>query len=302
METNAQNTSAPIVDERDSSKVKSGQRVGRLSHRRIRTLLVRVSEIILCVRRRLTNQMDDIWYYAEGEKSVGPLSLSDMTFILSRVSDGRNVFVWREGFSSWIKAESVPDLIPYVIKSPTSAVLLPRGLQESKAAPTSLAVANEVRGKAEPSENNYRDPVGIGGWLILVAIGQVLGPLKFVDFLFKYYVHINGDFWAEFPITFFGEAVLNSWVVAIMGCTTYFFFTKSKLFPAFFIFECVSYISLSPLLIVFKEVILNAYTGQWIPVGLEPKPIGEWIATIILAAIWLSYVKLSKRVANTFRR
>ena len=244
--------------------------------------------------------MDDLWYYAEGDKPVGPLSLPDMTAILARVSDAKNVLVWREGFSNWIKAENVPDLAPYVIRSPASPNSPPLGLQESKAAPKSPAVVDEVRAKYAPHEENHL--VGIGGWLILVAIGQVLGPLRFVHFLFGYYINFNSDLWTEFPITFYGETLVNMSVVTIMGFTTYLFFTRSRLFLDFFIYECAAYIMLLPLVIVFKEVTFNAYTGRWIPVKLEPKQVGEWMTAIILAAIWISYIKLSKRVANTFRK
>jgi uncharacterized protein DUF2569/uncharacterized protein DUF4339 len=246
--------------------------------------------------------MDAIWYYAEGDKAVGPLSLPDITAILSRVSDARNVFVWRDGFPNWIKAEDVPDLAPYVIKPPASPVSPPRWLRESIAAPTFPAVFDEARAKHEPSGKKDRDLIGIGGWLILVAIGQVLGPLRFVHFLFGYYVNLDNDLWTQYPITLIGEAVLNTWVVAIMGCATYLFFTKSELFPDFFIYECVAYITRLPLVILFKEITLSAYMGQWIPISLDRRSVGEWIATIILAAIWLPYSKSSKRVANTFRR
>ncbi len=248
------------------------------------------------------NQMDAVWYYLEGNISVGPLSLPDIAAILSRVSDARNVLVWREGFASWIEAEHVADLAPFVLKPPAPPVSPPRWPQELKAGSTSHAVVGEVCGKHERSEKKDGDLVGIGGWLILVAIGQVLGPLRFVHFLFGYYLYFNNDFWTQYPITFFGEAVLNMWVVAIMGCATYFFFTKSRLFPAFFIYEFVAYIMRLPLVIVFKEVTLDAYTGQWIPISLDRRSAGEWIATIIVAAIWLPYSRLSKRVANTFQR
>jgi hypothetical protein len=33
---------------------------------------------------------------------------------------------------------------------------------------------------------------------------------------------------------------------------------------------------------------------------MAPDAVGAWIAAIIIAAIWIPYIKLSKRVANTF--
>jgi hypothetical protein len=62
--------------------------------------------------------MSDVWYYAEGDKSVGPLTLSELKTILSRVSSARDVLVWRDGFSSWQTAKNVPELRPHVIKPP----------------------------------------------------------------------------------------------------------------------------------------------------------------------------------------
>jgi hypothetical protein len=141
--------------------------------------------------------------------------------------------------------------------------------------------------------------VGIGGWLILVAIGQVLGPLMFAAHLFKYYEYLNTDLWMEFSIAVYGEAVLNLSVLAIMGLATYLFFTKSGLFPAFFIYECAAYIILFPLGTAFKAAAISAY-GRSFHITLASKPVGEWIMAIILAAVWISYIKSSKRVANTF--
>ena len=62
--------------------------------------------------------MSDIWYYAQGDDPVGPLSLADLKAILSRVSDAKNVLVWRRGFAEWKKAENVTELAAVVIRPP----------------------------------------------------------------------------------------------------------------------------------------------------------------------------------------
>jgi hypothetical protein len=256
----------------------------------------------VAILRQLAGQMDANWYYAEGDKPVGPLSLHDITAILSHVSDARRVLVWRDGFPNWIEAENVPDLAPYLIKPVAPPVSPSQWLQESKAALTSLAVFAGARASREPSEKKDGDLIGIGGWLILIAIGQVFGLFRFLHFLFGYYAYLDSDLWTQYPITFVGEAAMNMWVVGLMGCATFFLFTKSGLFPAFFVYECVAYILRLPLVIAFKEATVGAYVGHWIPLSLGRRPIAEWMATIILAAISISYIKLSKRVANTFRR
>lgn len=62
--------------------------------------------------------MNNTWYYSECDKSVGPLSLVDLTAVLSRVSDARDVLVWRNGFSGWVRAENVPELAAQIVKPP----------------------------------------------------------------------------------------------------------------------------------------------------------------------------------------
>jgi hypothetical protein len=62
--------------------------------------------------------MDNTWYYAKGDKSVGPISLSDLQAMLSRVSNASSVLVWRDGFATWTRAGSIPELASYVVKPP----------------------------------------------------------------------------------------------------------------------------------------------------------------------------------------
>jgi hypothetical protein len=48
--------------------------------------------------------------------------LSELKIALSGVSEAKDILVWRDGFSSWVTAESVPELAPHVIKPPLPAV------------------------------------------------------------------------------------------------------------------------------------------------------------------------------------
>ena len=223
-----------------------------------------------------------------------------MAATLSRVSNGSSVLVWRDGFPSWVKAGSVPELATHIIKPPPLPVSPRVSSQKALPDPTSPIIVGEVR--ATPDKN---DLVGIGGWLILVALGQILGPLKYIAFLFNYYTNMESDLWTKFPITFYGEAALNISLLAVICYTSYLFLTTSRLFPKFFIYQYSASILLYPLDVIFTGVTLSAYTGQSFE-ALSAKMVtaelvGQWIAVIIVAAIWIPYIKLSKRVANTFR-
>jgi hypothetical protein len=58
------------------------------------------------------------WYYAQGEKTFGPVDLKELQVILSRISDPRNLLVWRAGFEGWQQAGNVPELAQLIDKPP----------------------------------------------------------------------------------------------------------------------------------------------------------------------------------------
>jgi hypothetical protein len=173
--------------------------------------------------------------------------------------------------------------------------------------PTTLAAVlpeikiGEVPAKPISNKNNL---VGIGGWLALVAIGQVLGTVQNLGFLITYYSSLDADLWTKFPIAAYGEALLNVSLSVIIAWTTYLLFSKSRLFPRFFVLQYVASILLFPLDIVLTSAVLSAYTGQSVDIFTDkmtdPTDVAQWIVIIIGAAIWIPYIKLSKRVANTF--
>jgi len=240
------------------------------------------------------------WYYAEGSNSVGPLSLTELISIFSRVSDAKSIFVWRDGFASWRTAGTVPEIARHILKPPPVP-----GTPRAQLQTTQTAVPQITTSEASTKpQTNKKDLVGIGGWLILVAIGQVLAIFKCLAFLLNYYSSLDPNVWIKFPIAAYGEAILNTSYFVIIAWTTYLLFSKSRLFPRFYIFQYVAVILLFPLDIIFSSALLSAYTGQPVEVFvdkmIDPKDVGQWIALFIPAAIWIPYIKRSKRVANTF--
>jgi len=62
--------------------------------------------------------MTNGWHYAKGKKTVGPLDLKQMQIVLSKVSDPRNLQVWRVGFKDWERAGNVQELAEFIHKPP----------------------------------------------------------------------------------------------------------------------------------------------------------------------------------------
>jgi YidC/Oxa1 family membrane protein insertase len=111
------------------------------------------------------HRMSDIWYYGDRGKPVGPLPLADLTKVLSRVENAKDVLVWRDGFEHWQRAETVPELMVVVFKpiqSSPSSSNLPR---EPSLPPTA---ANEHEDL--PQYNGVRIKAGGRRRNIVVAI------------------------------------------------------------------------------------------------------------------------------------
>ena len=147
--------------------------------------------------------MNKIWYYAEGDKSVGPILLADLIAILSRVSTPQNVLVWRDGLLNWVEAKDVPELAPHLIKPPP----LPFK-------PT-VSATNEV---AQKSELTWQRALSvwwllywrgvIGGVIIAVVIGFGIGLIGSL-------AGVNEEA-VKFTSTVVGTPLGFVWVIVVM--------------------------------------------------------------------------------------
>jgi hypothetical protein len=55
------------------------------------------------------NNLSDIWYYADYNGRIGPVTLQQLKETLPRLSEPENVLVWRAGFTDWMRAGEVPE-------------------------------------------------------------------------------------------------------------------------------------------------------------------------------------------------
>jgi hypothetical protein len=201
--------------------------------------------------------------------------------------------VWRPGFEAWQRAEDVKEVAATFSPPPF------RPDASSGQETTARAAVNAPHVPAAASELS-----GIGGWLVLLAIGQVLGPLRFMASAAQYYVSIDKELVQNFPIAFVGEGLLNATLAGLYIYTAILFFRKSKRFPRFCIYEFLATIFVLPVNAVWVAVTIGMMSGQ--PVGellqgaFEPSEIGQMIAAVIGGCIWIPYLLKSRRIANTF--
>jgi len=239
--------------------------------------------------------MSDVWYYAASNNSVGPLSTATLVEALSRMQEPKNTLVWRSGFADWKKASEISELLPYVAKPPPLPPALPPSTVSAGEPSVSAADAAQFK-------NLKPDLAGIGGWLIIVAIGQVLGPLRLLVSLGEYYEKMDKLIVESFPITVWGEAALNALFFLFVVYTAVLFFRHSRKFPTFFVWQWLAIIALPFIDAAWIAISMAGSTGRAPDefMNLEPKDIGQSIAYTIVGGIWVAYILKSKRVANTF--
>lgn len=62
--------------------------------------------------------MSELWYYAEGNETRGPIAFDQLIRLLSQLASPRGVLVWREGFDDWKAAETVREIAEKLVRPP----------------------------------------------------------------------------------------------------------------------------------------------------------------------------------------
>jgi len=243
--------------------------------------------------------MTDLWYYAEGEQARGPLSLTELVPLLTRIPDPRRVMIWRQDFIDWKPVEEVREVAQEVFRPPPLNKAPPPPVADA-AAPIREPAVNVD--DAAAFKNVKPELTGLGGWLALIAFGQVVGILRFVVELGKYYQALQPQVWTQFPTAMWGETALNAGLMWLFVYTTVLMFRHSQHFPRFFIAQFVAVICTPFIANLWAGLTLGLATGKPMTefMSMDIKEVGQLIASMIGAAIWIPYILRSQRVRNTF--
>ena len=140
---------------------------------------------------------------------------------------------------------------------------------------------------------------GIGGWLILMAIGQVLGPLRTLVSLGTTYSSQDVQLALnKLPVTMYGTLSIDILSFLFVVATAIAFFAQKRIFKTMFTIEVFGVLLVYPITYAW----VSATSG--IPVNqlLSADDLGKAIGAFLVGLIWVAYVWRSKRVRNTFIR
>lgn len=203
--------------------------------------------------------------------------------------------IWRHGLEDWKAVEDVREVAQQLFRPP------PLHPASPPTPPREPAVDVE---EAAAFKDIKPEPSGIGGWLGLVALGQVVGILRLIATFGQYMQSISDDVWNRFPTAIWGEVVMNLFLIGLCIYTAKLMFSHSRRFPSFFIAEILCALALPFVDLLFVASIISLSLNKPLSefLTLEPREVGQMVAGAIGALIWIPYILRSKRVANTFTK
>ena len=155
-----------------------------------------------------------------------------------------------------------------------------------------------VRSAAKPSQNPEA-LVGFGGWLMLLAIGQALSPLRtLADFANSADSYQQLMTLSNGPLAVYGEVALNLAFLALQLVVLVAMLRRSHRFPQLFLCQWLAI----PVVFILDTVWISTVLGVSVNQVLAGDALVAPIASFVVTGIWAAYVYKSVRVRNTFDR
>ncbi|MER8374260.1 DUF2569 family protein [Mesorhizobium sp. M1406] len=155
-----------------------------------------------------------------------------------------------------------------------------------------------VRSATKPSQNP-ETLVGIGGWLMLLAIGQALSPLRTLLVLGSSSEGYNQLMLVpNGPMVVYGEVALLLAFLVLQLVVLVAMLRRSSWFKQLFLIQWLAIPVVFILDAAWVSAALGVAVGQVITGGALAAP----IVSFVLTGLWVAYVYKSVRVRNTFTR
>ncbi|MBR2691147.1 MAG: DUF2569 domain-containing protein [Aquamicrobium sp.] len=146
-------------------------------------------------------------------------------------------------------------------------------------------------------------PVGLGGWLILPIIGLLVTPLRGVFHLAGYggllasMQRLPGSLSAFLVLEFVGNIVV---LIVLPVILLVLLFRKSASFQRLFVLWAAGGLAFIVLDLIGTQVLFGDLMEATNQPLLDEQTTIELLRSVVFSVIWIPYMRLSRRVANTF--
>jgi len=233
------------------------------------------------------------WFYMNGQERIGPVSQDQLCDLFRKGVLGLQTLVWSDRFENWTPASSIAALRSL---SPTTPNSLQLGMSPTGAA----SLGGRPITVDHDSMPAVDGPVGIGGWLILPAIGMIFSPILIALGVFALLL-IARKVESSEVIGAAGHASSLRMLAGIHGLyllyilyTAVAFFSTKRSAPA---------LTIGAYLISAVLAVVALLMTRSIPQSPAAPPGKEWLdlaKPVAIALVWVPYFLVSRRVKNTF--
>jgi NADH:ubiquinone oxidoreductase subunit K len=160
----------------------------------------------------------------------------------------------------------------------------------------------EVTSTTAPIFKSFEDRSdlnGIGGWLILPAIGLVVSPFMSLHGIITASLLLTSSIYPSLSANhpsltglLIFEVIINAAILAAVICLNFLFYMKKRLFPRYII---ALYAAQCALMLADYLAAASVFPSADLSTGLFTV-----IRSFIVAAVWIPYFLNSKRVEATF--
>ncbi|WP_263486389.1 DUF2569 family protein [Mesorhizobium sp. B261B1A] len=158
--------------------------------------------------------------------------------------------------------------------------------------PVFLAVRSAVKPSQGPAAL-----IGFGGWLMLLAIGQVLSPLRTLADLansaegYRQLMSLPNGL-----VAVYSEVALNLAFLALQLVVLISMLRRSRRFPQLFLVQWIAI----PVVFLLDTILISSTLGVPVSQILAGDALATPVLSFILTGAWVAYVYKSVRVKNTF--
>ena len=187
---------------------------------------------------------------------------------------------------------------PRRVAKATGAAGRPKSPRPKSAAKTKPASKRPAAAGKRKAADAARGPTGFGGWLWLLALGQLIVTARMIDTLTRMAGLVGSELWDDHPGLVTADLALYGVALVLQLAVIVAMVFRSRFFKPLFLVAIVAFFLIGRIEPLLAIAVLGmdpsrlATRAVLLPMAIE----------LAVSIVWAAYVLRSRRVKNTFVR